>query len=399
MITSLLAIGGAILGGLLLNVMPCVFPVLSIKALSLVRSGGENEGEARGEALSYTAGAIVVCAGLGATLIALRSAGHIVGWAFQLQDVRVIILLMLLVTAIALNLAGLFEMPTISGGVGLAGKKRHAGAFWTGAFAAFVATPCSGPFMGAALGAALLLPAPAAILVFAGLGLGLALPFLLIGFVPALRHRLPRPGPWMNGLRRGLSVPMFATAVGLAWIAGRQAGVDVMALALGALTVFALLLWRVGTRQTEIGARAWWALVPALVVAAAVLHVVSRTSSVGTAIIADAERSPQKFDEKRLAALRAEGKPVFLYFTADWCVTCKVNEQAALGRSEVHDAFARKNVIVMIGDWTNGDPAIGRFLERQGRSSVPYYIFYPEAGAAPKVLPQLLTPQILTDLS
>lgn len=396
MITSLLAIGGAILGGLLLNIMPCVFPVLSIKALSLVRSDG-GETEARGEAVAYAAGTIIVCAGLGVTLIGLRSAGHLAGWAFQLQDVRMIILLLLLVTAIAFNLAGLFELPAITGGARLAGKEGRVGAFWTGAFAAFVATPCSGPFMGTALGAALLLPAPAATLVFAGLGLGLALPFLLIGFVPRLRQRLPRPGRWMNTLRRGLSVPMFATAVGLAWIAGRQAGVDAMALALGALTVFVLVLWWIGARQAEIGARAWAALVPALVVIAAALYAVPRPTHADTATVA-ADRSPERFDEKRLAALRAEGKPVFLYFTADWCVTCKINERAALGRSEVRDAFARKKVIVMVGDWTTGDSSISNFLEQHGRTGIPYYVFYPSNGDSPKVLPQLLTTTTLIDL-
>ena len=262
-VSLLLTLGGAILGGLLLNVMPCVFPVLSIKAMSLARSV-EAESGARAEALSYTAGTVLVCAALGITLILLRNAGQSIGWAFQLQDVRVVIILLLLVSAIALNFAGLFELPTISAGGTLAGKAGTAGAFWTGAFAAFIATPCSGPFMGTALGVALLLPTPAAILVFAGLGFGLALPFLLLGFVPALRRRLPRPGPWMDTLRRGLSIPMFLTAIGLAWVAGRQAGVDAMALAFGALTLVGLVLWRIGYRQAEVGAKAWWQLLPAL---------------------------------------------------------------------------------------------------------------------------------------
>ncbi len=213
----------ALLGGLILNVMPCVFPILSLKALGLVRAG-ETEAAARREALAYAAGAVLTCLALGGLLLAVRAGGAMVGWAFQLQDPRVILLLLLLVTAIALNLAGLFRLPMLAGGEGLAGRGGAAGAFFTGALAAFIATPCTGPFMGAALGAALVLPAAGALAVFAGLGLGLAVPFLALGFIPALRRRLPRPGPWMATLQRILSVPMFLTALGLAWILGRQTG-------------------------------------------------------------------------------------------------------------------------------------------------------------------------------
>jgi DsbC/DsbD-like thiol-disulfide interchange protein/cytochrome c biogenesis protein CcdA len=255
------ALAGAIVGGLLLNIMPCVFPILSLKALSLAKAGGD-ERSARQEALAYTAGVVLVCLALGGVLLGLRAGGAAVGWAFQLQDPRVILMLLLLVTGIALNLAGLFELPAIGGGTRLAGAGGAQGAFWTGALAAFVATPCTGPFMGAALGAALVLPTAAALAIFAGLGFGLALPFLLLGFVPALRRRLPKPGAWMNRLRRILSVPMFLTAVGLAWVLGRQAGVDGMALGLCAALLLAFGLWWVGARQGR--PRAWLPLVPAL---------------------------------------------------------------------------------------------------------------------------------------
>lgn len=389
-VSLVLTLGGAILGGLILNVMPCVFPVLSIKALSLARSG-ETEAQARREALSYTAGTVFICAALGTTLILLRQAGQFAGWAFQLQDVRVIIVLLLLVGAIALNLAGLFELPTISGGGRLAGKAGNAGAFWSGAFAAFVATPCSGPFMGTALGVALLLPAPAAILIFAGLGFGLALPFLLLGFVPGLRRRLPRPGAWMDKLRRALSLPMFVTAIGLAWIAGRQAGVDAMAFAIGAFAIVGLTLWRIGYRQPEIGTSAWWQLLPALILVGAILTALPDKAEGTAQSITAVAGGRETFDEKRLAALRSANIPVFLYFTADWCVTCKVNEKAALERSEVRDAFVARKVVVMVGDWTNGDPKISTFLEKHGRTGVPFYQVYPAGKLAPKVLPQLLT--------
>jgi thiol:disulfide interchange protein len=380
----LAALVGALLGGLLLNVMPCVFPILSLKALSLAKAGG-NEAGARKEALAYTAGAVAICLALGAAVLALRGAGMSAGWAFQLQDPRVILLLLLLVTAIALNLAGLFELPSIGLGGGLASGGGAGGAFWTGALAAFVATPCTGPFMAAALGAALLLPVPAALAVFGGLGLGLALPFLILGFVPAARRLLPKPGPWMNRLRHVLSVPMFLTALGLAWILGRQSGVDGMAIGLAAALLLGLALWWMGGRQGN--GRAWLRLAPAAAAAAAGLLFVP-VAPATQAVASQLAHEP--FSEARLAELRAEGRPVFAYFTADWCITCKVNEKAVLEREEVSRAFAESKVAVLVGDWTGGDAAIGRFLESQGRSGVPLYIYY-APGKAPEILPQLLT--------
>ncbi|HEV2122999.1 MAG TPA: thioredoxin family protein [Chloroflexota bacterium] len=380
----LLALLGAVLGGLLLNVMPCVFPILSLKALSLAKAGGDEAG-ARNEALAYTAGAVLICLILGAAVLALRAGGTTAGWAFQLQDPRVILLLLLLVTAIALNLAGLFELPSIGLGGRLASAGGVSGAFWTGALAAFVATPCTGPFMAAALGAALLLPLPAALAVFAGLGLGLALPFLILGFVPAARRRLPKPGLWMNRLRHALSVPMFLTALGLAWILGRQSGVDGMALGLAAALALGLTLWWMGSRHGD--GRSWLRLAPAAAaVAAGLLFLpISGEGQATASTLAD-----EPFSEARLEALRSEGRPVFVYFTADWCITCKVNEKAVLQREEVSRAFAKSNVAVLVGDWTGGDAAIGRFLEAQGRSGVPLYLHY-APGKAPEILPQLLT--------
>jgi thiol:disulfide interchange protein len=395
--TLLLALGGALLGGLLLNVMPCVFPILSLKALSLARGGGA-EATVRREALAYTAGVILVCLALGGLLLALRAGGSSVGWAFQLQDPRVILLLLLLTAAIALNLAGLFELPAVTGGSALAGRGGIAGSFWTGALAAFVATPCTGPFMGAALGAALVLPTAAALAVFAGLGLGLALPFLLLAFVPALRRMLPRPGAWMNRLRRILALPMFATALGLAWILGRQAGVDGMVMGLAAAMLVALALWWVGTRQGAGQQAAWWPLLPAAAAAAALVAVVQPAPATATAARAATVGGAEPFDRTRLAALRAAGTPVFLYFTADWCLTCKVNEKTAIDRDEVRQAFVRGGVVTMVGDWTAGDADISRFLGEHGRSGVPLYLFAPAGGGEWRTLPQVLTPGTLTAL-
>jgi thiol:disulfide interchange protein len=342
---------------------------------------------------------VLVCLALGGVLLGLRAGGVAAGWAFQLQDSRVILFLLLLALAIALNLAGLFELPAITGGDRLAGAGGTSGAFWTGALAAFVATPCTGPFMGAALGAALVLPPAAALAVFGGLGLGLALPFLLLGYVPALRRMLPKPGAWMDRLRHILSVPMFLTALGLAWIAGRQAGVDAMTIGLGAALLLGLALWMVGARQARGAGHAWWPLAPAAVAAVLLLAVAPQHNAALAASAPSAGTlAEEPFSETKLAALRAQGKPVFVYFTADWCLTCKVNEKAAIERAEVADAFRKGGVAVLVGDWTDGDPAIGRFLEAHGRSGVPLYLFY-KPGAEAQILPQILTPGLLAGLA
>lgn len=393
--SALSAFALAVLGGLILNVMPCVFPILGLKALSLA-NGGHSEIAARREALAYTAGVVGTCVALGALILLLRAAGAEVGWAFQLQDPRVILLLLLLVTAIALNLAGLFEVnaPRI-GGEALVARGGTGGAFWTGALAAVVATPCTGPFMGLALGAAILLPPALGLLVFAGLGLGLALPFIAIGFVPALRRRLPKPGAWMVTFRRIMALPMFATAVALAWVLGRQSGVPGMTLGLAAAILLAAGLWWMGIRQH--GGRS--ALVPLAVCAvslAAVALVSPRTAGTGAVTAALPDSEP--FSEARLAALRAAGDPVFLYFTADWCITCKVNENGALSAAAVTAAFADAGIRTLVGDWTNADPVITRFLESHGRAGVPLYLFY-APGKEPEVLPQLLSESLMLDLA
>ena len=386
----LLALGGAILGGLLLNIMPCVFPILSLKALSLAKSGAD-ERAARREAIAYTLGLVLVCVALGGAMLALRSGGAAVGWAFQLQDPRIILLLLLLVTAIALNLAGLFELPALGFGDRLTRSGGSAGAFWTGALAAFVATPCTGPFMGAAMGAALVLPGVAALAIFAGLGLGLAIPFLLLGFVPALRRRLPKPGPWMARFRRILSVPMFLTALGLAWVLERQTGTDGVALGIAAAVAAGVALWWAGRRH------GWLPLAPAGIAAAVAIALVP--SAVEPAAARPGGLPGERpFSEQSLAALRSEGRPVFVYFTADWCLTCKVNEAGVLGREEVGRAFAERQVAVLVGDWTRGDAAIGRFLEKEGRSGIPLYIWYPPGGRG-ETLPQILTVGRMTALA
>ncbi len=381
---------GALLGGLILNVMPCVFPILSLKALSLARAG-IGEGHARREGLAYTAGVVLTCLVLGGIILALRAGGSAIGWAFQLQDPRMIVALFVLATAIALNLAGLFQIPTPRVVNRMAGS---GGAFLTGVLAAFVATPCTGPFMGAALGAALVLPWPAALAVFGGLGLGLALPFLLLGFVPALRRMLPRPGPWMRTFERVLSVPMFLTALALLWVLAQEKGTAGIVLAIVAALVLGALLWLAGRRQARGLAGGAIAAVALIVVGAAGAAAVTRLPHAEAAPVAGAE----PFSEMRLAELRAAGRPVFAYFTADWCLTCKVNEANAIDTDATRDAFERHEVAMLVGDWTDGDPALGRFLAAHGRAGVPLYLYYAPGAAEPKVLPQVLTPGMLTRL-
>jgi DsbC/DsbD-like thiol-disulfide interchange protein/cytochrome c biogenesis protein CcdA len=375
------AVLGAIAGGILLNLMPCVFPILALKALHISRAGGEPR-EARSDALAYTAGAVVGTGALGAVLLAIRAAGSEAGWAFQLQDPRTIMLLLLLAVAITANLLGLFELPVLGGGA------RPAGSFGTGALAAFVATPCAGPFLGAALGTALLLPLAGSVLVFAALGLGLALPFVVVAFVPALRSKLPKPGPWMRKLQRFLAIPMGLTALAALWLLYRLAGAPAFGLGIAATIGLTLLLFGAGQRQRD-GNRILWALPLAIALAAIVIVVVPQPST-PTARVSGAE----SWSEARVASYVQQGHPVFVYFTADWCLSCKVNEATSIDRYEVRDVFQKAGVKVVAGDWTNGDPAITRFLESQGRAGVPLYLWY-APGKPVEQLPQVLTPAML----
>ena len=377
------AVFGAIAGGVLLNLMPCLFPILALKALHLSRAGGE-AGHARSDALAYSAGAILGTAALGAVLLAIRAAGSQAGWAFQLQDPRTIMLLLLLAVAITANLLGLFELPVVGGAA------RPAGSFGTGALAAFVATPCAGPFLGAALGTALLLPLAGSVLVFAAVGLGLALPFVLVAFIPTLRSRLPKPGAWMRRLQRFLAIPMAATAIAALWLLyrlGEQAGL-IGALAWSALLLAILVAYGFAQRRGRRVGIAIAAFAVTFVILA--ISTVPRTSSQPIRSATGAET----WSSARVASYVAQNKPVFVYFTADWCLSCKVNETTSIDRDEVREAFRKADVKVLAGDWTNGDPAITRFLESQGRAGVPLYLWY-GPGKSPEQLPQVLTPSML----
>jgi DsbC/DsbD-like thiol-disulfide interchange protein/cytochrome c biogenesis protein CcdA len=379
------ALLGALLGGMLLNLMPCVFPILALKALHLAKAGGD-ERQARRDALAYAGGAVVGTGALGGLLLAIRAGGAEAGWAFQLQDPRAIMVLLLLATAITLNFLKVFELPV------LAGEHNPKGSFGTGALAAFVATPCAGPFLGAALGTALLLPLYGSVAVFAALGLGLSIPFLMMAFVPGLRKRLPKPGPWMVRLQRFLAIPMAATAVGCLWLLYRQAGANAFVAGLAAAVALAILLLWTGWAQRKDKSVGWAALAATLVLAGLAATQVPRQPQSATRVPLGAEA----WSEAAVEKYRAEGKPVFVYFTADWCLTCKANEAAAIEREATRDAFNKAGVKVLVGDWTNGDPAITRFLESRGRAGVPLYLWY-APGQEPEELPQILTPGMLVE--
>jgi thiol:disulfide interchange protein/DsbC/DsbD-like thiol-disulfide interchange protein len=387
----------ALAGGLLLNVMPCVFPILSLKALSLARAGGDGRA-ARIEGVAYTAGVMLACLALGALLLGLRAAGSHIGWAFQLQEPVVVVALALLAVAITANLAGLFEF-AVPGFASGGGTARHgaAGAFATGLLAAFAATPCTGPFMAGAMGAALVLPLAPALALFAALGLGIALPFLTLAFVPSLRRLLPRPGAWMNTFRRLMALPMALTALALLWLASRLGGAWLAAaVALVALALVGLLA-AIGIAQRRGRATpplVWAGLVVVLAAAAT-----TRLAVAGPLAHEVDSLGSRPFSESGLARARAAGHPVFAWFTADWCLSCKVNERIAIDRAETRDALKHAGVVVLKGDWTRRDPAITAYLDRMGAAGVPLYVWYPAGSDAPQILPQVLTPQTLPELA
>ncbi|SOD52758.1 Thiol:disulfide interchange protein DsbD [Pseudoxanthomonas wuyuanensis] len=386
LLALLLALGG----GLILNLMPCVLPVLSLKALSLAESG-RSGGHARSSALWYTAGVLVSFIAIGALAIALRAAGQALGWGFQLQQPLVIGLLAYVMFAVGLSLSGVFAIGYRLAGAGAALTRRSgpAGDFFTGVLAVVIASPCTAPFMGAALAFAFASPTPLALAVFAALGLGLALPFLLIGFVPALANRLPRPGAWMETLKHALAFPMYLTAIWLLWVLGKQRGVDALALVLAGMVLLAAGLWWF-QRVRMASAPLQRALAVLLAVSALVpLAMAQRLPRNAAAVQAVA--GTVAYSAERLAALRAEGRIVFVDMTADWCVTCKANERAVINTDAFRELMRQHDAVLMQGDWTNVDPAITAFLESHKAVGVPLYVVYPRSGGAGEVLPTVLT--------
>ena len=393
------ALLAALLGGLVLNLMPCVLPVLSLKVLGLAQSG-ESADKAKTHALVYTAGVLVAFAAVGLTAIGLRSAGLALGWGFQLQQPAFVAALVYVLFAIGLSLSGVFNIGAGLAGVGsgLAGRGGASGDFFTGVLAVVVASPCTAPFMGAALGYAFSASSFVALLVFLALGLGLALPFLLVGFVPALARRLPKPGAWMETLKQFLAFPMYLTAVWLVWVLGNQRGVDAVGWILIGATALALGLWW-WERHRYRGAPALRALglVVALLALLPIVRIAHLPAPNAKAASVGANGSVP-YSAERLASLRAEGRGVFVDVGADWCVTCKVNEKAVLDTDAFRDLLARRNAVLMTADWTNVDPAITAFLQQYKAVGVPLYVVFRAGESGPgRVLPTVLTQAIVED--
>lgn len=389
----------AFLGGLILNLMPCVFPVLAIKATAVAGMSGGDRREVRLSGVFYTLGVLAAFMALALALLAVRAGGSAVGWGFQFQSPLFVAAMCWLMLAIGLNLSGVFEIGGSLAGAGqdLAQKKGHAGSFFTGLLAVVVATPCTAPFMGAAIGSALVAPAYVSLLVFAMMGLGLALPFLLLGIFPAVARGLPRPGAWMVTLRQAMAFPMYATAAWLLWVLAQQAGEAGLRMALAGLVLVGLVGWLVGLAQHGTGKR-WWPRGVAVAGVAGIAGLMVMLHGAEPQVAAASTQSAQAepYSAERLAALRAEGKPVFVNMTAAWCITCLVNERTTLSTAAVQQAMEEAGVVYMKGDWTNRDPAITAFLQSFGRDGLPFYAFYP-AGKEPVVLPPVLTQAIVTE--
>ncbi len=385
----------ALAGGLVLNLMPCVLPVLSLKALSLADSG-RSGGHARNSALWYTAGVLLSFIAIGAIALSLRAAGQALGWGFQLQQPLVIGALVYLMFAVGLSLSGVFALGHRFAGAGheLTARSGPAGDFFTGVLAVVIASPCTAPFMGAALAFAFTASTPVALLVFAFLGLGLALPFLLIGFVPGLAQRLPKPGAWMETLKHFLAFPMYLTAVWLLWVLGKQRGVDAIGLALAGLVLLALGLWWYQRLRLQVAPlRRALALLVLLASLAPLVLVHRLRPEPANATAASSDVVP--YSAAKLSALRAEGRVVFVDMTADWCVTCKANEKAVLGRDDFRASMQLADAVFMQGDWTNVDPAITEFLEAHQAVGVPLYVVFPSDGGEGEVLPTVLTQELV----
>ena len=392
----------ALLGGIVLNLMPCVFPVLSIKALALIKHANHEPIENKLHGLAYTLGILVSFALLGGLLIILKAGGTQIGWGFQFQSPLFVLGVAYLMFTVGLSLSGVFSIGGSVIGIGssLANRSGYSGSFFTGVLATVVATPCTAPFMGAALGFALTQPPATLLAVFLSLGLGLALPYLILSQWPTLQRRLPKPGVWMDKLKQGLAFPMYAAAVWLVWVLAQQAGINAVAVALGGMVVIAFSAWifestKTGIRSTQRSGAGLAGVSLGLAFLGSYLGIDTSPASQVTNI----ESSTfENYSPARLNELRNEGKPVFLNLTAAWCISCLVNEKVALSQDSVIKAFKEANVTYLKGDWTNRDDEITQLLAEFGRSGVPLYVYYPGKNShlkKPVVLPQVLTPDLV----
>lgn len=395
------AVIGAFLGGLVLNLMPCVFPVISMKALSFARHAHDERSRIRKQGWMYTIGVIVTFMVLTAILLILKATGAQIGWGFQLQSPWLVGLLALLTFAIGLNLIGAFEFGASLQNIGgnLVSKDGSVGAFFTGALAVIVATPCTAPFMAGAVGFALAQPAMITVIVFLSLAIGFAMPFLLLSYVPGLLAKLPKPGPWMERFKEVLAFPMFGAAIWLVWVLTLQAGPNGLFKILIAMLAIGFAVWLF--KRGEIG-RVLGVLVTLFAVT---MPFNITTAMTHIALSEDPDLPKIEWSQAKVTELQNEGRAVFVDFTAAWCVTCKVNELGALSDSKVKTAFAQSNTAFVVADWTNRDDAIARELERYGRSGVPLYLYFESrppgadnTSVRGQILPQILTVNMLLDL-
>jgi len=383
----------AFVGGLILNLMPCVLPVLAIKAVGVLESG-ESRQRARAHALAYAAGVIATFLAIGLAILGLRGAGHAVGWGTQLQQPVIVAVLACVLFAVGLSMSGVVQFGANLGNVGtdLTRRGGAAGHFFTGVLAVIVASPCTAPFMGVALAYAFVAPAAHELLVMLVLGIGLALPLTLIGLVPALARWLPKPGRWMETLKQILAFPMYLSAVWLVWVLAHQRGADAVALVLIAMVLLAAALWWHARRQPDRTLGHVFTLVLAIAAAASLYGVtrvapISQTASSNGDVIA--------FSPTKLQSLRETGTPVFVDIGADWCVTCKANEYAVLDTQGFKDLLARTGAVYMKGDWTDVDPEIGAYLKSFHSPGVPLYVVYPRGGGEGRALPTVLTASLV----
>jgi thiol:disulfide interchange protein DsbD len=379
----------AFLGGFILNLMPCVFPILAMKSVGF--AAGLARGKAGAHAVSYTVGVVTTFVGVAVALLVARSAGVAAGWGFQFASPVFVTVMAWLLFGVGLNLSGVFRIggSFAGAGSGLARQDGHWGSFFTGALAVLVATPCTAPFMAVAIASGLSAPPAVTVLIFITMGLGLAAPYLALSMIPTLTRAIPRPGPWMEVFRQLLAFPMYGASVWLLWVVSEEAGsAGVLATATG----FALLGfagWSLGITQDSVSWRRRFGFAGAGVAAALVLVVLTGIEAMPAA--PGQSHDSEAFSPARLAALRAEGRPVFVNLTAAWCVTCLVNERVAIRNDTVQRAFAARHVAYLRGDWTRQDPEISEFLREQGRDGVPLYLYYPPHAAAAEILPQILT--------
>ncbi len=387
----------ALLGGALLNLMPCVFPVLSLKVLGFAAHAHDRRQLLAG-GLAYTAGVVLSFVALAGLLLALRAGGEQLGWGFQLQSPAVVAALAALFTLIGLNLAGVFEFGSVLPSSVAAARARHplVDSALTGVLAVAVASPCTAPFMGASLGLAVTLPAVQALAVFAALGLGMALPYLAASAWPAVARALPRPGVWMAHFKTVMAFPMFATVVWLVWVLGQQAGIDGVAVLLALLVALAFVAWSLGSPALGPKARAGFGTAAVLLLGAALVWgapTLRQEAQAGTSSAASTAASDdwQPWSAERVAQAQAEGRPVFVDFTAAWCVSCQFNKRTTLSDAEVKADFKARNVLLLRADWTRRDPAITAELARFGRNGVPVYLVYAPGAARPQVLSEILS--------